>query len=251
MKKIIKKIWFYFLLFVMALSSLAFTGCQEEQEEIKDFYIVVTDNIGNTYSFKEEQEIYVQYEMQNTTLLFKQQAYYYDDTKAKGLYADGTFGVLDIRELGTYELDSYYTHPQTRKFVYFRMVVKVIQGPDNRPTPDVVLEAGEDCLEYTLNERYVYKYDGKEHFPKLNVSYQGNEIPVELIYYYLEDVKKFKGDMFVSLEEYSNKIPYKVVYPIGIYQFTLNLESWDSGLFGGKFSTYKNVELTFIVEIIE
>ena len=46
---------------------------------------------------------------------------------------------------------------------FFCLTVTVKEG---RPVPEIEILPYDKCIEYELNKRYVYKYDGEFHLPK-------------------------------------------------------------------------------------
>ena len=82
---------------------------------------------------------------------------------------------------------------------------------DVRVSPTLVIDPA-GAIEYTENERYVYKYDGKQHMPKaLYCEYNGETIEFQSCY----TLKASNWDYILYVSEIG---VYEVLYQIGKYK---------------------------------
>ena len=82
---------------------------------------------------------------------------------------------------------------------------------DTRVRPTLVIDPA-GAIEYIENERYVYKYDGKQHMPKASYcEYNGEKIEFEYCY----TLKESNWDYILYVSEIG---VYEVLYKVGKYK---------------------------------
>ena len=103
---------------------------------------------------------------------------------------------------------------------------------DYRVTPTLVIDPA-GAIEYTENERYVYKYDGNSHMPKaLYCEYNGERIDFDYCYI----VKQSNWDYILSVTE------------IGVYEVLYQVEEYKTIIPGVEF---KRISIHITIEVIE
>lgn len=105
------------------------------------------------------------YEYSTRVLRFKTKVYY---DNGEQFIPSNVIGFdqksIPLDKAGTYNLSSVVVLPTGSTF--FCLTVTVKEGPDERPVPVIEILPDDKCIEYELNKRYVYKYDGEFHLPE-------------------------------------------------------------------------------------
>ena len=171
MKKFISKVM---TVIGIMLCMIPMAACQKETAPgIRDMYVVMYDGIGNEYKMYAKDtsryhEWVAEYEYNPNIVYRFSCATFYKDNDEKILSQDmATIRGDDVGEhvLRTANLSREYR---------LRVVIK--EKP--RLTPEVSFDPM-GAVDYTENERYVYEYDGEEHYPHIKLSYNGEDLPLK------------------------------------------------------------------------
>lgn len=166
MKRFISKI---IAIIGIMLCMIPLAACQKETAPgIRDMYVVMYDNVGNEYEMYETYskcEYKAEYDYKpNFVYLFSCTTFYRDN--------DEKFmsrNLLKIRgdDVGEHIVSMWNL---SREYI-LHVVIKEKSGlmPEVRFDPM-------GAVEYIENERYVYEYDGEEHYPHIKLSYNGKDL---------------------------------------------------------------------------
>ena len=106
---------------------------------------------------------------------------------------------------------------------FFCLTVTVKEG---RPVPEIEILPDDKCIEYELNKRYVYKYDGKFHLPERFTVY---------------DCTHMSEDGSVDRFPIGSYLTYKFAYEMKIVEGSTDNSAFiDVGIY--KFSLYVTSE---------
>lgn len=244
-KKMIKLLGVLIMAMVLSVFG-CFIGCQktEETQSDKDIYLKVSDNQGNIFYLGKDtanREKDLVYEYKNDVLDFKTEAFYKNGAKyTPG--ADMNFGSKPIHldKPGTYTTEQIYTL-SNGSWLIFRLHITVNPLPDTRPVPRIEILPDEDCISYELNEKYVYKYDGKRHRPKLFKAYDPECDAVLITTWDVDGCAR-------NVEIVEGNKDNKNFVDIGIYKFDLCVDGVDG--IGGDYSWAPVFIRDIIIEII-
>lgn len=251
---------------ILAFCLLVFSaGCSKKEEKRLSelVYLKITDSKGNEYTIDGcGGSITLEFDQENGTLdpaycelAFDADLYYYDEadqpdkwwgnTMVLDVQPDSRFDPVNLAVPGEYRVEQWYSlvhHVGST----FGINVKVNEV---RPMPDIQFEGGADCIEFVENERYVYKYDGEEHYPAIKLSYKGEEVVYlryehERNHVYFDDLMMNEDGEFVEIPE-----GVIVAKDIGIYQVTMKI--YKSRLPEEYKYTFRDIRKDIIIEIIE
>lgn len=168
MKKIISK-----MMAVMGimLCMIPMAACQKETAPgIRDMYVVMYDGIGNEYKMygtSSKNEYIAEYEYNPNIVYRFSCATFYRDNDEKFI----------SRHLTTIQGDDVGEHIVSMINLSREYRLHVVIKDMPRLTPEVSFDPM-GAVEYIENERYVYEYDGEEHYPHIKLSYNGEEIQI-------------------------------------------------------------------------
>lgn len=171
------------------MCALVFSGliaCRGSDYDARKLRIVFIDNYGNEFSGPIEYE----YD-EEKVYTYRYRLYYYDSYHLDGLfieenevvnhYTDVTF-TIDGDDSGKHNVSVWavFNNPETGEYVGsigLSADVTIKDKPDYRVDPEVYFDPNGATLEGEGDDlRYVYKYDGREHYPYLHLRYRGEEI---------------------------------------------------------------------------
>ena len=237
---------------LILLTSAAFSGCTDDPwpYERQRVYFVVTDSAGNEFNTKEDGGNVVEWEYERRDepdLRINASAKFWDTDRYVVEEPDWggiSGGIVDISTPGVYEMHAEYTYD------YAGSVIVIATVKENRPLPDIQMDGGEDCIESIPNKRFVYKYDGKEHFPSILVSYNG-----ETLRYFSSD-DPGSGSAYLFTFEYYNGtefIPFdetekRICLDIGLYRCVFSY-SRDELPVEYK-NTFRDIRCQILIEIV-
>lgn len=217
------------IVFIFAL----FSGCGQQKPDISNKYIVVSDSVygikfvNECYSsggtFKEKLEW-----VEGRSYAFKYDVYYDDNDQPTG----ESGGVYDVSgEPGSYFIRAYANLGKGNK--EYDIFIDI--------DPPLTLKFDtEGTVEYTENERYVYKYDASVEFqyPTPRLYFNGKRLLHVSENYDWGSEKSFKKNDIECLPK-----------EIGVYDTIYNIEyNWKNS--GGELCSYKFSQ-NIIIEIIQ
>ena len=163
MKKIISKIM---AVIGIMLCMIPMAACQDESpRELNGTYIILYDGIGNEYGLYEGRENVFEYEYKTGT--------YYNFSYT--VFNRAGEEIELSQKLSSMWSDDSGKHRMTVYYGSNIIPVCVIIKEKPRLTPEVSFDPM-GTVDYIENERYVYEYDGEEHYPHIKLSYDGEEL---------------------------------------------------------------------------
>lgn len=243
-----KKVLAILITLFMGTTCVVLCACKEPSKENKDgaFYVMVYDGQGNEYRLESQgvQVVDAEYDYKVADVLeFTMQEFDAVTDAPLNLQAERDITLtrykIKLDEPGKYEVKQYYPNYKGRGSILLRINVTVKEKPDTRPIPTVILEPGENCLEYVQNERYVYRYDGDTHLPIIKAYYEEEEL-------FLSggaDTWSFLVDLEVIESEGSNNFQDIGVYKVKVY---IHDTRWLSHS-----GDFQEVEIPITIEIVK
>ena len=171
MKKFISKVM---TVIGIMLCMIPMAACQKETAPgIRDMYVVMYDGIGNEYKMYAKDtsryhEWVAEYEYNPNIVYRFSCATFYRDNDEKFI----------SRHLMTIQGDDVGEHIVSMINLSREYRLHVVIKDMPRLTPEVRFDPM-GAVEYIENERYVYEYDGEEHYPHIKLSYNGEDLPLK------------------------------------------------------------------------
>ena len=169
MKKFISKVM---TVIGIMLCMIPMAACQKETAPgIRDMYVVMYDGIGNEYKMygtSSKNEYIAEYEYNPNIVYRFSCATFYRDNDEKFI----------SRHLMTIQGDDVGEHIVSMINLSREYRLHVVIKDMPRLTPEVRFDPM-GAVEYIENERYVYEYDGEEHYPHIKLSYNGEDLPLK------------------------------------------------------------------------
>lgn len=214
----------------------------------EEIYLVVKDNRGNEFSMENGETKKLEYDVDHDAgeLKFTTKAYH-KSGKECNLHAFNTFDrqKISLHRAATYSMIQLYDRFEFTFELEVEVKDWVIPEPDTRPTPEIDIApemhfSEYELVEYTLNKRYVYKYNGYVIYPTIITV--NNPDTHELIneYFFYECIQKVTvvaGNVnrhFVDIGTYS-----------------VDIEICDEN-FGELYAPYRKIRIeNIIIQIVE
>ena len=164
---------------------------------------------------------------------------YYTDNDAPTGEAGYASSTIKGNEPGTYSVSAEVSFNDGKMHQSYSINIIIKEKPDLRVHPEVRFDPNGATIEERDGETvYVYKYDGDDHFPKIHLFYDDQEIELELRNHGISSAK-YNGDFYRYVEPWE----------IGAYE----VEYW---VYGDDYKNngsalYHSVRVTILVEIRE
>ena len=243
-ERFLKRLFSVALGFLMLFASVVLVACKEsgkEENAERKIYLLATNFFGTKYRIEQGETLFLEYDRPaEAHYWWSTVRAYYCDTNEEYTEEKPTQtldeGYVDVLTPGTYR----FTQTYFEKKAWFQVVLVV---NENRPLPDFEFIPGYGCIDFVKNEKYVYKYDGKQHLPNVKLIYQGEVIHEADGYANYFDVLMYDGEKF-------SKCPAGIQYAqdVGLYQMTF-MEG-RSYLPDEYYDTFRKIEKTILVEIV-
>ncbi len=259
-ERFLKRLFSVALGFLMLFASVVLVACKEsgkEENAERKIYLLATDFSGKKHRIEQGETLVLEYDRSSRAHYWWDtvQAYYCDTNKE---YTEEqptrTFHDTNVDLLTPDEYICIQQYPKIDASFY-----TIVRVNENRPLPDFDFIAGEGCIDFVKNEKYVYKYDGKMHVPDFTLTYQGEYLghfsyTQKLGYDYGEVTPNVYIDQQYMHEDGKFRLHSSLYDPplaeaIGVYKIELTVIRFF--LPRRHQHTFREIRKTIIIEIVE